>query len=173
MKEAIKIPEGVEELEISYEDGRVIIEFAPRFKEGDFICEDRRIMIVEKYPSFYKAMICPPIDDEVVYNRGYGLPFSSPSFRFATEEEKKLLLDALEKDGKKWNAEKLCIEDIPKSNTPEQGKLAIFWNRNRKSSYIRLYKGFTCGVHCDNDDIYWDNAIKFESQEQFEEHIKQ
>ena len=23
------------------------------------------------------------------------------------------MLDALEKDGKKWNAEKLCIEDIP------------------------------------------------------------
>ena len=38
---------------------------------------------------------------------------SSPSFRFATEEEKKILLDALKKDGKKWNAEKLCIEDIP------------------------------------------------------------
>lgn len=169
----IKIPEGVEELKISQESGGVVIEFVPKFKEGDFVYEDRRIMIVEKYPNFYKAMICPPIDDEVVYNRGYGLPFSFPSFRFATEEEKKLLLDALEKDGKKWNAEKLCIEDIPKSNTPEQGKLAIFWDKNRKSSYIRLYKGFTCGVHRDNDDIGWDNAIKFESQEQFEEHIKQ
>jgi uncharacterized protein YodC (DUF2158 family) len=86
----------------------------PKFKDGDFVYEDGRIMIVEKYPNFYKAMICPSIDDEVVYNRGYGLPFSSPSFRFATEEEKKLLLDALEKDGAKWNAEKKCIEDIRK-----------------------------------------------------------
>ena len=113
MKERIKIPEGVKELKISQESGRDVIEFAPKFKEGDFVYEDRRIMIVEKYPSFFKAMIYLPVDDEVVYNRRYGLPFSSPSFRFATEEEKQFLLDALEKDGKKWNAEKLCIEDIP------------------------------------------------------------
>ena len=113
MKEAIKIPEGVEELKISQESGRVVIEFAPKFKEGDFVCEDGRIMIVEKYPSFFKAMIYLPFDDEVYYSGRYGLTFSSPSFRFATEEEKQFLLDALEKDGKKWNAEKLCIEDIP------------------------------------------------------------
>src|SRR5690554_1867041 len=95
----IKIPEGVEELKISQESGRVVIEFAPRFKEGDFVCEDGRIMIVEKYPSFFKAMIYLPVDDEVEYNRWYGSPFSSPSFRFATEEEKQFLLDALEKVG--------------------------------------------------------------------------
>ena len=109
----IKIPEGVEELKISQESGRVIIEFAPRFKEGDFVYEDGRIIIVHKYPNFYKARIYPTPCGIVEYNRGYGLHFSSPSFRHTTKEEKQLLLDALEKDGKKWNAEKLCIEDIP------------------------------------------------------------
>lgn len=109
----IKIPEGVEELKISQESGRVVIEFAPKFKEGDFVCEDGRIMIIHKYPHFYKALVYPSPDTKVRYNGSYGSPFSSPSFRFATEEEKKILLDALEKDGKKWNAEKLCIEDIP------------------------------------------------------------
>ena len=35
-------------------------------------------------------------------------------FRIVTEVEKKRLFDALEKDGKCWNAEKKCIEDIKK-----------------------------------------------------------
>ncbi len=113
MKERIKIPEGVDELEISQESGRVVIEFAPRFKEGDFVYENRRIMIIHKYPHFYKALVGPYSNNSAQYNRIYGLPFSSLSFRFATEEEKKILLDALEKEGKKWNAEKLRIEDIP------------------------------------------------------------
>ena len=102
----IKIPEGVEELKISQESGRVVIEFAPKFKEGDFVYEDRRIMIIHKYPNFYNIRHGPyTTTQRSGYNR-VCLPFSSPSFRFATEEEKKLLLDALEKDGKKWNAEK-------------------------------------------------------------------
>lgn len=109
----IKIPEGVEELKISQESGRVVIEFVPKFKEGDFVCDNGRIMIVRKYPQFYKALTCPSYGNKVYYDGKYGLPFSYPPFRFATEEEKQLLLDALEKDGKKWNAEKLCIEDIP------------------------------------------------------------
>src|SRR5690554_5673461 len=99
----IKIPEGVEELKISQESGRVVIEFAPKFKEGDFIYEDGRIIIVHKYPYFFKALVHPSLDTKVYYNGKYGLPFSSPSFRFATEEEKQFLLDALEKDGEKWN----------------------------------------------------------------------
>ena len=35
-------------------------------------------------------------------------------FRIATEAEKQRLFDALKKDGKCWNAEKKCIEDIKK-----------------------------------------------------------
>ena len=121
----IKIPEGVEELKISQESGRVVIEFAPRFKEGDFVCEDGRIMIIHKYPHFYKALVGPFSYSSVQCNSIYVLPFSSPSFRFATEEEKQLLLDALEKDGKQWNPEKLCIEDIPqrKFNPGDKVKL--------------------------------------------------
>lgn len=34
--------------------------------------------------------------------------------RLATDEEKQELLDALKADGKRWNAEKKCLEDIKK-----------------------------------------------------------
>lgn len=36
------------------------------------------------------------------------------TLRPATEEEKRELLDALAKEGKRWNAEKKCIEDLPR-----------------------------------------------------------
>lgn len=113
MTTTIEIPAGARVLNITQESDRVIIEFAPRFKEGDFVYEDGRIMIVHKCPHFYKALVYPPHYTKVHYNGKYGLTISYPSFRFATEEEKQFLLDALEKDGKKWNAEKLRIEDIP------------------------------------------------------------
>ena len=74
----IEIPAGASVLNINQESGRVIIEFAPRFKEGDFVYENGRIIIVKKYPSFYKAIIYPPLDAKVYYNGEYGWTFSSP-----------------------------------------------------------------------------------------------
>lgn len=57
--------------------------------------------------------------DHVSYNVGYDI-LSSPSttakshkLRPATPEEKQLLDDKLKEQGKRWNAEKKCIEDIP------------------------------------------------------------
>lgn len=35
-------------------------------------------------------------------------------YRYATESEKQRLFDALAKEGKRWNAEKKCIEDLPR-----------------------------------------------------------
>lgn len=224
------------------------IEDIPRFKEGDFIYQEDRIMIVHKYPHFLKAIVFPNfINDTVYYDSTYGFPFSSPSFRFATEEEKQFLLDALEKDGKKWNAEKLCIEDIPQrkfkpgdrvelkdgmldkrgesphfvtdmdvfigkvltvgnynsegyillseadgwvfaedwlelySDEPIVGELAIFWDSCKEHSSIKLYTGRSSGKlytghtterHRDHLGVFWANAIKFISKEQFLEHIK-
>ena len=40
------------------------------------------------------------------------------NLRLATEEEKQKLFDALKKDGKQWNTERKCIEELPR-NTHE------------------------------------------------------
>lgn len=45
-------------------------------------------------------------------NRGW----KYSQIRPATDEEKKQLFDALVKKGKRWNAEKKCFDDIPKSH---------------------------------------------------------
>lgn len=43
-------------------------------------------------------------------------------YRPATEAEKQSLFDALAKQGKRWNAEKKCIEDLPRWRASLNGK---------------------------------------------------
>jgi hypothetical protein len=126
----IKIPKGVDRIAVKQHDDKVVIEFIPEkseFKEGDFVYEDGRIMIVKNYPDNYYALIYPKSDMEPVYNGRYAptMPLSSLSFRYATEYEKQLLIDALKKDGKRWNAEKLEIEDIPQPKFKAGDKVKI------------------------------------------------
>ncbi len=115
------------------------VKVAPEFKKGDFVYENGGIMIVKEYPYKPYAFIYPNIDMEVNYNGLYAgsIPLSRLSFRYATEDEKQLLIDALKKDGKRWNAEKLKIEDIP------QPKFKI-------GDKVRIKKGVTTGAFmCD------------------------
>ena len=45
------------------------------------------------------------------------LPCTSLNARLATEEEKQKLFDALKEDGKCWNSEKKCIEELPRKTS--------------------------------------------------------
>ena len=168
------------------------------------------------------------------------MPLSSLSFRYATEDEKQLLIDALKKDGKRWNAEKLEIEDIPQpkfkdgdkvkikdgisskthrcispyftstmdefigkeltvkeytydgfvvfddygyqfaeewlepcNDEPKKGDFAIFWDYDDKEySAIHMYDRKGNSGYYDSSGIPWDNAVKFESKEQFEKVLR-
>ena len=44
-------------------------------------------------------------------------PNGAGTVAFSTEEERQRLFDALEKEGKRWNAEKKCIEEIKRHPT--------------------------------------------------------
>ena len=159
----------------------------------------------------------------------------------ATESEKKELIDALAGVGKRWNADKKCIEDIPKpkfkagdkvrikdgisskthsgvgpgfngtmdefigkeltveeyssielvvfyeddygyqfaedwlepwSDEPRKGDLAIFWDNETSYATIRVYNRKDDKCHYDSSGIFWKNAIKFESKEQFKKVMK-
>ena len=46
-----------------------------------------------------------------------GVLCNSDNLRLATEEEKQKLFDALKKDGKQWNSEKKCIEELPRKTS--------------------------------------------------------
>ena len=61
-------------------------------------------------------------------------------FRHATEAEKQELLDALAKEGKRWNAEKKCIEDIPKCKFKKGDKVLICDNDGtRETTVLEAY----------------------------------
>ena len=82
----------------------------PEFKDGDIVVYGKSVAICRKIYkhtlSFYVSL-----------NEMFGLLFadeveSSEEYRFATEEEKKQLFDAIEKEGKAWDAEKKQIVDL-------------------------------------------------------------
>ena len=88
------------------------IEKQLEFKDGDIVVYGKSVAICRKIYkhtlSFYVSL-----------NEMVGLLFadeveSSEEYRFATEEEKQQLFDALEKEGKAWDAEKKAIVDLPK-----------------------------------------------------------
>ena len=143
----------------------------PQYKDGDFVViESGSILIFRKkdenriYDHAYltrdgRLLICPEH------------PTSLGIKRHATEEEKQKLLDALAKKGKRWNAEKLCVEDIPAEL--KKGDLAIFWdNVSRDYASVRIFGHLTVRGYCDISGVRWDNAIKFEGKEQFEKLLK-
>lgn len=86
------------------------IEKKLEFKDGDIVVYGKSAAICRK---FYKHTLC----FYVSLNEMVGLLFddeveSSEEYRFATEEEKQQLFDALEKGGKAWDAEKKQIVDL-------------------------------------------------------------
>lgn len=82
----------------------------PEFKDGDIVVYGESVAICRR---FYKHTLSFYIS----LNEMFGLLFadeveSSEEYRFATEEEKQQLFDALEKKGKTWDAEKKQIVDL-------------------------------------------------------------
>lgn len=86
------------------------IEKQLEFKDGDIVVYGKSVAICRKIYkhtlSFYVSL-----------NEMVGLLFadeveSSEEYRFSTEEEKQQLFDALEKEGKAWDAEKKQIVDL-------------------------------------------------------------
>ena len=97
----------------------------PPYKDGDFVVnEDGSILIFreEVGDSIYDhaflsrdlMLITNPVAQSFYGIKGY-----------ATEEEKKKILDELAKEGKRWNEEKKCVEDIPKRKFKSGDKVRI------------------------------------------------
>ena len=106
----------------------------PQYKEGDFVINKRGDILIFKKKDENK------IYDHAFFNNVLGLsiaqmsPSYSPIRRYATEAEKQILIDALEKEGKRWNAEKKCVEDIPK-------------RKFKKGDIVRIKDGISSKTH--------------------------
>lgn len=94
----------------------------PEFKDGDILC------VIESSNNYHYILIYEGQDDEHIYRYVTMLEnnsliiekdsyFTKPkdySMRYATEEEKQQLFDALAKKDKAWDAEKKMIVDLKK-----------------------------------------------------------
>ena len=124
------------------------IEKQLEFKDGDIVVYGKSVAICRKIYkhtlSFYVSL-----------NEMVGLLFadeveSSEEYRFATEEEKQQLFDALEKEGKTWDAEKKQIVDLkPKVELKPFDKVLVRNDNIRKwEADLFGFKNVTGHYHC-------------------------
>lgn len=122
MKKTYKItlPKGanISTVETNESNGvlEVTVDMKQKFvpKDGDIVSRNK---VVAVYAGTNEA---GDIITYIAFNGSYvdtkmsdGWGYTS-DYRLATEAEKQRLFDALAKNGKRWNAEKKCIEDLPR-----------------------------------------------------------
>lgn len=135
------------------------IEKQLEFKDGDIVVYGKSVAICRR---FYKHTL----SFYVSLNEMFGLLFadeveSSEEYRFATEEEKQQLFDALEKEGKAWDAEKKQIVDLkPKVELKPFDKVLVrdFSKDKWSISFFSFKKEdcYVCMNHCS-----WNQCIPY------------
>lgn len=90
-------------------------------------------------------------------------------FRPATAEEIELLHSKLAENGKKWNAEKNCLEDLPKEL--KKGDLVIAWGLLKENAIIGKLRTAGAFQYELMSGLNYINAIPFESIEQYKQFI--
>ena len=100
----------------------------PKYKEGDFLHSD---WCGENITIIYRKRNGNHLYYHASKSNFIGLCFDKKRFwrddcfRLATESEKKELIDALAEVGKRWSADKKCIEDIPKRKFKAGDKVTL------------------------------------------------
>ena len=117
------------------------IEKQPEFKDGDILYITDRIvscnfiMIYKNQEGdrIYHYATLPEDNLVIMTKRGFLSDNGGLSKRYATEEEKQQLFEALAKEGKAWDAEKKAIVDLkPKVELKPFDKVLV---RDRKTSH--------------------------------------
>lgn len=143
----------------------------PKFKDGDIVFADfgntQDIFIVSGKTNLsegYYSFIVLNLNSTKALSLGYKTSFFKENLntiRLATEEEKKQLFDALEKEGKAWDAEKKQIVDL-KPNIelkPFDKVLVRDFSRDKWSISFFSFKKEDCYVcinHCS-----WNQCIPY------------
>ncbi len=113
----IAVPEGCR-AEIKQENGFLVVTFEPEKwepKDGDVCVSDRNTIFIFNGNDGRKTALHFALFNDGKTTYGGALNGNDPTgYRYATEEEKQRLFDALAKEGKRWNAEEKRIEDLPR-----------------------------------------------------------
>lgn len=116
---------------------RVVEANEPQYKDGDFVINMAGDILI------FREKVGVSIYDHA-YLTNYLRLFIRPALasttrieRHTTEEEKQRILNALAKEGKRWNAEKKCVEDIPVC-------------KFKKGDKVRIKDGISSKTHSDS-----------------------
>lgn len=145
-----------------------------RFKEGDIIyCKDKICELILIFKENCGTILNPYLCHcaykfkKQLFFENLRVRNSFDIIRFATESEKQLLFDALAEDGKKWNAEKKCIEDLK----PER------WRANVGCKYWFVSSSLNCLSTNDLfsllDNIRYEVGNYFQTEQQAKDFAKQ
>lgn len=116
MKQTFEIPEGCKEVTIEQIDNQIITTFElpkSEFKKGDVLAKDNCIIIFKGVSSGYERHFISLFTKtgrltEIGDKYGWG---EIEHFRYATPEEKEMLLTAMHEAGKDFDFEKMEIVD--------------------------------------------------------------
>lgn len=176
MKQTFEIPNGCSRVTIEQQGNKIVTTFEPEFKEGDILVKkyipeifdgSEHIFILDNIKLdgliYYKASYSKR-KKKVTIGYDYGIGSIGDGMhlelRYATESERQLLFNALAKNGKQWNAEKKCIEDLkPKRWRAESNK--HYWYLD---SFMRASKDSEQFVTCDSVRHALGNYFKTEEQ---------
>ena len=151
----IKIPQGVESISVTQHDDKVVIEFMPKkskFKAGDKVTLKKGCS--SKNALTYLSVFDEFAGKELTINKcinGTFVGFDETNYIFYED----------------W------LE--PYTEELKKGDLAIFWDDTTDHALIRIYDKKGHKYHYDSSAPYgspWENAIKFESKEQFEKVLR-
>ena len=142
----IKLPKGANIDTVETNENNGVLEVAVALKkkyapkDGDVVCCKDIIVIYAGTNERGGIMTYAALHEQrlqtVVCEKGWGY---TSEYRLATEAEKQRLFDALAKEGKRWNAEKKCIEDLPR------------WRAEMGGYYFYLSPNF---IPCMGQDCY-------------------
>lgn len=146
----VQLPDGCNDVKVQVENGMAIVEFLSKEKDfnpqkGDFcVAELPERSTIFIYRGYEKSIpYC--MDYYVLYDEKGHLNYDSSAFyvkvkyRFATEAEKQELINALTKEGKYWNAEKMCIDELPRWRA-NKGECYFYVNRFTNINLMRDYR---------------------------------
>ena len=163
----INIPDGCK---AEIKDGVITIEKEkPRFKDGDILAyvgntdnTSTFIYKCEDNNGSYKYYVGLDVDKRLFISDD-DARWEKDALRLATEEEKQLLFDKLEKQGLRWNAEEKRVEKIR-------------WRAKKSQSYFFIDKDINSMEEEESgdviDDVLWRKFNYFRTQEQAGEAAK-
>ena len=135
------------------------IEKQLEFKDGDIVVYGKSVAICRKIYkhtlSFYVSL-----------NEMFGLLFadeveSSEEYRFATEEEKQQLFDALEKEGKAWDAEKKQIIDLKQKVELKPFDKVLVRDDEDHAWQVSLFGYKDATIYRCNNGFSWNQCIPY------------